>query len=198
MSSFLQWLTTHEPSTEHDLAVGLREHFDPRARWRSAISSARAIHRLGSGSRSSTASKQSSASGGWADSDEEDDEKGDSGRKGHDPGSNEYVNVVVPDEVGLRVCSPGEMGADTKQETLKQTRPRDLNEDEATGKSRADSKEEEVESPTQVHDEPESMIQSDDEDLNMRIPGSFDLIGPQEVQGQGATWGDMLRRLTIT
>ncbi|KAI9059591.1 Pkinase-domain-containing protein [Trametes sanguinea] len=28
-----KWLTEHAPSTEHDL-TGLREHFDPRARWR--------------------------------------------------------------------------------------------------------------------------------------------------------------------
>ncbi|THU79251.1 Pkinase-domain-containing protein [Dendrothele bispora CBS 962.96] len=42
------WLTTHTPSTEHDLSTGLREHFDPRARWRSAITGARALHRLGS------------------------------------------------------------------------------------------------------------------------------------------------------
>lgn len=40
------WLTTAAPSTEHDLS-GLRENFDPRARWRNAIGAARAITRMG-------------------------------------------------------------------------------------------------------------------------------------------------------
>ncbi|KAH9167908.1 kinase-like domain-containing protein [Lactarius sanguifluus] len=39
------WLTTYAPSTEHDLS-GLRENFDPRARWRNAIGAARALSRL--------------------------------------------------------------------------------------------------------------------------------------------------------
>ncbi|ETW78418.1 hypothetical protein HETIRDRAFT_479585, partial [Heterobasidion irregulare TC 32-1] len=39
------WLTTHEPSTEHDLS-GLRNNFNPRARWKSAIHSAVALSRF--------------------------------------------------------------------------------------------------------------------------------------------------------
>ncbi|KDQ23098.1 hypothetical protein PLEOSDRAFT_1049840, partial [Pleurotus ostreatus PC15] len=50
------WLTTHEPSTEHDLSTGLRDHFDPKARWRSAIASARAISRLSSLAKTNTSS----------------------------------------------------------------------------------------------------------------------------------------------
>jgi len=57
------WLTGHEASTEHDVGVGLREHFDAKKRWRSAIASARALHRLGKHSRALSAS--SSGSGGW-------------------------------------------------------------------------------------------------------------------------------------
>ncbi|RDB29938.1 Calcium/calmodulin-dependent protein kinase [Hypsizygus marmoreus] len=98
------WLTTHEPSTEHDLSTGLREHFDPRARWKSAIASARAIHRLGSiaSSRSNT-SVTSQSSGSWMagiDSDEEEDAKGARGNAAGkvDPGENEYVNVTPPEE----------------------------------------------------------------------------------------------------
>ncbi|KAI9451466.1 Pkinase-domain-containing protein [Lactarius psammicola] len=45
------WLTTYAPSTEHDLS-GLRENFDPRARWRHAIGAARALSRLTNGNRS--------------------------------------------------------------------------------------------------------------------------------------------------
>lgn len=56
-------MTGHEASTEHDVAVGLRENFDARKRWRSAIASARALNRFGRHSRASSAS--STASGGW-------------------------------------------------------------------------------------------------------------------------------------
>ncbi|TFK24578.1 Pkinase-domain-containing protein [Coprinopsis marcescibilis] len=41
------WLTTHTPSTAHDLSSGLRDNFNPRARWRSAIASARALNKFG-------------------------------------------------------------------------------------------------------------------------------------------------------
>ena len=56
-------MTAHEASTEHDVGAGLREHFDAKKRWRSAIASARALHRLGKHSRALSAS--SSGSGGW-------------------------------------------------------------------------------------------------------------------------------------
>ena len=39
------WLTSFEAPTEHDLC-GLRENFDPRARWRNAIGAARAMSRF--------------------------------------------------------------------------------------------------------------------------------------------------------
>src|SRR6267142_5660622 len=39
------WLTSFAAPTEHDLS-GLRENFDPRARWRSAISMARVLSRF--------------------------------------------------------------------------------------------------------------------------------------------------------
>ncbi|KAF8995951.1 kinase-like domain-containing protein [Cyathus striatus] len=106
------WLTTHLPSTEHDLSTGLRENFDPRARWRSAIASARAITRLGSfASRTST---KSSTSGGWLDDDSDSDDisasttkagqgqsvgKAGSLLQGEDEGSEEnaYVKVTPPE-----------------------------------------------------------------------------------------------------
>ncbi|KAJ3809681.1 CAMK/CAMK1 protein kinase [Lentinula lateritia] len=63
------WLTTHDPSEEHDLSDGLRDHFDPRSKWRNAIAGARAIHRLASFGRTqsqlSTASDATASSGGW-------------------------------------------------------------------------------------------------------------------------------------
>ncbi|KAJ3992005.1 CAMK/CAMK1 protein kinase [Lentinula boryana] len=92
------WFTTHEPSEEHDLSEGLRDHFDPRSKWRNAIAGARALHRLasiGAAARTqsqtsigaeSTNSDASADSGGWKSSsggggagtgnDDEDDEDG--------------------------------------------------------------------------------------------------------------------------
>ncbi|KIM71295.1 hypothetical protein PILCRDRAFT_830438 [Piloderma croceum F 1598] len=64
------WLTTHQPSTEHDLSTGLRDNFNARARWRSAIGAVRGLHRLASLTKASAAAKvlqrsDSAGSGGW-------------------------------------------------------------------------------------------------------------------------------------
>ncbi|KAH7097089.1 Pkinase-domain-containing protein [Auriculariales sp. MPI-PUGE-AT-0066] len=71
------WLTTHEPSTEHDLAAGLRANFNPRARWKAAINTVRAaalLGSLGAAARNSDANSTESGlsrstsqdSGNWA------------------------------------------------------------------------------------------------------------------------------------
>lgn len=111
------WLTTHKASTEHDVISGLRENFDARKRWRTAIMSARVINRFGR--RPSTAS--STGSGGWgedhvqADAGEGDVEqetadgelhdlsdqiKASLSLGGVDPGSNDNVKVIGPDDKG--------------------------------------------------------------------------------------------------
>ncbi|KAF8186260.1 kinase-like domain-containing protein [Pholiota molesta] len=103
------WLTTHDPSAEHDLSTGLREHFDPKARWRTAIASARAVHRLNSGSRSP--SSKSSTSAGWNNVDSSDEEPvspipAQAPPPQHDPGSNEFVNVIAPEEPESQKADP--------------------------------------------------------------------------------------------
>ncbi|KAF9463795.1 kinase-like domain-containing protein [Collybia nuda] len=132
------WLTTHEPSTEHDLSTGLRDHFDPRARWRSAIASARAIHRLGSAGRASSGlsgtstesgvsgtSALSKGSGGWGsfqpgggagaavvDSDDSDEEG-----EGAEPAQeekNDRVKATAPGE-----AEKGELGKPSDEHTLR-------------------------------------------------------------------------------
>ncbi|KAI9437283.1 Pkinase-domain-containing protein [Lactarius indigo] len=60
------WLTTYAPSTEHDLS-GLRENFDPRARWRNAIGAARALSRLTSRSRTQSDDEDDGSWYGGAD-----------------------------------------------------------------------------------------------------------------------------------
>ena len=67
-------MTNLEPPKEHDL-TGLRDNFNPKARWKAAIAGARALHRFGNSRSSSNFSK---SSGGWGsvpdDSDDDDDE----------------------------------------------------------------------------------------------------------------------------
>ncbi|KAL0959300.1 hypothetical protein HGRIS_014564 [Hohenbuehelia grisea] len=119
------WLTTYTPSKEHDLSTGLREHFNPRARWRSAIASARAVNRLGSLAKSSSSlaalaaaakandglarndSASGASSGGWQDSDDDSPvdppaatgvQAGDVRLQGVDPGENVNVTVIPPQE----------------------------------------------------------------------------------------------------
>ncbi|KAL4063750.1 kinase-like domain-containing protein [Scleroderma yunnanense] len=115
------WLTTHEPSTEHDIGVALRENFDAKKRWRLAIASARAVTRFGkfSSPRARASSVSSAGSGGWGEDHITDDRHDQNGKAedshgvdteevtenlrkvslgSGDPGSNEYVKVTSPDE----------------------------------------------------------------------------------------------------
>ena len=90
----------------------MRDHFNPRARWKAAIAGARALHRFGSqGSRASTSSK---SSGGWRthsgdtdDDDDDDDEEpqldpesvpGGAVGQADLPGKNDFVKVTPPEE----------------------------------------------------------------------------------------------------
>lgn len=112
----MQWLTTHEPSTEHDLAVGLRENFDARARWKTAIAGVRVVGRLNSGlARKASSSASSGSSGGWAGiSDDEDEERLPSpSLKSPAPGSNANVQVIPPEAEPLMVDEPE---SDVKEE----------------------------------------------------------------------------------
>ncbi|KIJ15823.1 hypothetical protein PAXINDRAFT_168826 [Paxillus involutus ATCC 200175] len=110
------WLTTHDPSTDHDVGAGLRENFNARKRWRSAINSARALHRFGRRSRASSVS--SSGSGGWGEDHTRSDGDGGDGDTpssdgspsdisqsftklslgSSDPGTNDNVKVIGPEE----------------------------------------------------------------------------------------------------
>lgn len=90
------WLTTHEASVEHDLSAGLRKHFDPRARWRAAITSAKAVNRFGNLGRASSKPTPE----GWMDEDISDEEIGPSKLRKAEPELevNEHVRVTTPDE----------------------------------------------------------------------------------------------------
>lgn len=223
----MQWLTTYEPSTEHDLAAGLRDNFDPRARWRSAITRARALHRLGSLGGSSSTSK---SSGGWANSDDDDDD--DDEPTGHtngvveeqpeegrtegvtlnsayqDPGSNENIKVTGPEEDGgnakegqekeipsSRVPPPTEAHALKREDDADAHAPLHQEIPDAVH-----------EHQEQLHDEPESILEEEEEEPELNIPGSFDLSAPPPARpghshGQGDTddgsWVSLMRKMRL-
>lgn len=85
------WLTAEVPvvpegEEEHDLRIGLREHFSARGKWKSAVHSVRAAHRFSS--RTSTKS-----SGGWMEGESEGEPRSD-----HGPGENANVTVTAPED----------------------------------------------------------------------------------------------------
>ncbi|KAF9563471.1 Pkinase-domain-containing protein [Agrocybe pediades] len=197
------WLTTHEASEEHDLSTGLREHFDPRARWRSAITSARALHRLNS--LASRASKSSASSGGWGNDDVSDDElvpKPDVQEiptLSSDPGSNDFVQVTAPQEEEDAAPPPPPPEAPHPQQELKREDDSDVKPPIEQNKSILD------EGNAQVFAEPESTVNEEDQNDHdePRMPGSFhypDDSSQQAQQGpaENHSWVQMLRKLTIS
>ncbi|KAF8154949.1 kinase-like domain-containing protein [Crassisporium funariophilum] len=204
------WLTTHLPSVEHDLSTGLREHFDPKARWRAAITSARVLSRL-----NSFGSRTSSKSGGWLieESDDEDDMApvagatppglGKIGGQSH-PGSNEFINVIAPEEDASRnvaVDAPKPSAAhEVKREDhagahppLQEKVPTPLKGDNETGMF--------TDSGALLHAEPESTGDYGDDDI--RMPGSFDMSEPRHgLHDTGHhlpahPWTEMLKKLNL-
>jgi len=197
------WLTTHEPSKEHDLSHGLREHFDPKARWRTAIASARALNRLHTLGR--RVSSKSTSSGGWMSDGSSDDEPATAKRPANlerGPGSNEFVKVTGPEELSKETeggCPVGASLAPMKSS------PRELEhkEEKHTGTQTPKRQEQEQETLTDhtaLYDEPESTGETGGNDDALLMPGSFDLIGPPIAQRQGDdghSWADMLKRLRL-
>jgi len=46
-ASKAHWLTTHSPSTDHDISEGIRKNFSPTKQWQSALFKVRAANRIG-------------------------------------------------------------------------------------------------------------------------------------------------------
>lgn len=195
------WLTTHEPSEEHDLSHGLREHFDPKARWRAAIASARALNRLQSFGR--RASNKSTSSGGWMNDDSSDDELAAAKSPANlepDPGSNEFVKITGPEE--LIEETEGKLSVDSLlAPAISSTLELEDEEEKHTGAQTPKPREEEMFTDrTTFYDEPESSGETGQNDDVLPMPGSFDLIGPQIARPQGDeenSWADMLKRLRL-
>ncbi|KAG7095316.1 hypothetical protein E1B28_006081 [Marasmius oreades] len=207
------WLTTHKPSAEHDLGVGLRDHFDPRARWRSAIASARAISRLKSTIGSRNLEKSSStSSGGWGPShtttgsesnvttDDEDEEVGwrnseasqspetglSEARKlgSHEPGDNANVTVTAPDE-----DHPHENGVRTPTSPAISLKSLPL---PANQPSTPSERRDDVSAP---EESPSSIRRDRDDDMALQMPGSFNL---EDDEPSHHSWNDLLSRLSLS
>ncbi|KAK0200074.1 Pkinase-domain-containing protein [Desarmillaria ectypa] len=183
------WLTTHPANTEHDLGVGLREHFDPRARWRSAIASARAIHRLGSSLSSRTiSSTTTNSSGGWGDDDREAEDDLKLKQTEH-PGHNEYVQVTGPDESDcLGLQEPPLQEVDEPVPPPPVSPPQVVDEPTPPLASPAPA----------VKQEQESSKADQDEVNALRMPGSFDFSDSSSHRhNHHQSWGEFVRKLRL-
>ncbi|KAI0700400.1 kinase-like domain-containing protein [Cytidiella melzeri] len=204
------WVTTHEPTDEHDLS-GLRDNFNPRARWKAAIAGARALHRFGS-------RNSSKSSGGWkavdsdVDDDDEDDEvdvaasvqRAEAKDKLDGPGENDFVQVTGPD---------GDIPSTTSPRSSDTGPPDELkSQDFASSKSKPPSAHElkhEAEAhepleqtvPKELHEAREEPVvdaqqgdalpPNNDSNEELSIPGSF----ANHEQHHG--WTDLFRKLHL-
>lgn len=191
------WLTTHAASTEHDLGVGLRDHFDPRARWRSAIASARAIHRLGSGISTRTiSSTATNSSGGWGEDDREtqDDEDSDSKTKQTEhPGHNDHVHVTGPDDGDHPCLRESPLPKVDEKPPLPPAPPQVAKESVSPSPK---SPPQAVEEPVPVVEQEEDSRRADQDEMNaLRMPGSFDFS--ESLHNHHSSWGEFVRKLRL-
>ncbi|KAG5719359.1 Calcium/calmodulin-dependent protein kinase [Termitomyces sp. T112] len=184
------WLTSFRPEGEHDISSGLREHFDPRARWKAAIASARVLHRFNSiASRTST-----SNSSGWMDSDDE------------------YENIATPaselDKNDNIVVTPSKemLGKQQPRQDML-TVPGLVNVAEAERQHMLNGR-----SPTPVSnggtavplkknnpEAPDQELESkEDDESELRMPGSFDFSGPPQHYHVGESWFSMFQKIRLT
>ncbi|KAL0579092.1 Calmodulin-dependent protein kinase cmk2 [Marasmius crinis-equi] len=218
------WLTTHEPSAEHDLGAGLREHFDPRARWRSAIASARAINRLtravNGNKTAGVESKTTSSSGGWgaghtrtgtdsgANTDDDDDDEGwrNSEPKATSPGLGAEEGEANKERGKLGTHEPGEnvnVTVTAPEEGHHQGQQEGAPSSPVTGSSSPSAPSTPSASRTTPDetakapskDKATSESKRGSEDMALQMPGSFD-FGNND--SPSPSWGDMLSKLSLT
>ncbi|KAF9269734.1 Pkinase-domain-containing protein [Marasmius fiardii PR-910] len=201
------WLTTHNPSAEHDLGAGLREHFDPRARWRSAIASARAINRFNRSIGGKNIEKSTSASsGGWGTghtktgnesiptTDDEEDEGGwrdsepspSSGLDevpklgSHHPGDNANVTVTAPSDHHGHETQTSSPLTSSKSPSLP---PSILPSTQSESKGEVPFEKKSSESC------------QDNDEMKLQMPGSFDF---EDDVPSPRSWNELLSSLSLT
>jgi len=184
------WLTTHKPSAEHDLSSGLRENFDAKARWRSAIASARALHRLNSfGSRSSRSNGEANSE--VCDSSDDEIAPATPQPLASHPGSNNFVHVTAPDEKkeGTKEKEIPPVRAEDKAQA--QAAPQKQHDETKSTSKAEETKETRITEGAQFHDEPESTGEESAEAqgrgiVEKRMPGSFHFSDLEEERATGS------------
>jgi calcium/calmodulin-dependent protein kinase I len=157
----------------------LRDNFDAKAKWRSAITSARVITRFGN-IKLGIEKTGTEDSGGWKDSDDDDEEdtssndKGEKKLAGNNPGVNDNVVVTPPVNDKGKVAPAGrfltssiasssrtEQGPRESHSLKREDFHEQLPSEYSSGKSKATP-----------HFKAE-------EEAEMSMPGSFDLLNPR-------------------
>jgi len=181
-------------STEHDLSADLRDNFNPRAKWRSAIASARAIGRFAKSGTNSSSGSNGWKSGGTGEIIVDSDEDEEEGETKHES-ENKYVEIPIP---ALERRSPASVVLDTLAQGCAQhqagvahgTQHAAVNRLRERSPTPTPKTPKAPESPA-LHDEPESMLGSSDEqeeeEEEPKMPGSFDLSGPPIRRPGGGT-----------
>ena len=184
------------------MSTGLREHFNPKARWKAAIASAREVQRLNNLGRRSTT--KSSSSGGWNNTvDSSDDElspslqtqAASSALPTVDPGANDFVHVTPPHGAQDATMSPNaEVGAVKREDHAAVPAPL-----QEKVPSALETDDEQPMFPEQaLQDEPESTVDGQELDEELRMPGSFDST-PSAHNGHvnGHSWMDIFKNLQL-
>ncbi|KAG6885229.1 hypothetical protein C0993_004636 [Termitomyces sp. T159_Od127] len=196
----MEWLTSFRPVGELDISSGLRDHFNPRARWKAAIASARVLHRFGS--LASRASTMTSNSGGWMDSDDEEYDNVSS--PASEPGKNDNVIVTPPQEKengldrrpGTRHDMLGMPGLASIVEEGRLRVSSERPPTPALNAGTAPSLSKQRASSDQVTHE-SAKLREENGEPELQMPGSFDLSGPSQNNDTGESWLDMLRKFRL-
>lgn len=198
----MQWLTTHKPSSEHDLSTGLRENFNPKARWRSAIAGAVALNRLQSfGSKASKSSVDSS----WdSDDDEVSSNKMEKVKEGEqeETGSNsDFVNIVTPGD--SQASTDKASSVDSKPPTPSadpEIPPHPVVAHPPDVKAQEKGRDAFVENPNVALERPSSdrSIKDDSSERSYRMPGHFRSDSPHgHHHASTPTFVDLFKRLHL-
>ncbi|KAG8933014.1 hypothetical protein FRC03_008634 [Tulasnella sp. 419] len=174
------WLTTHNPSTEHDLSEGLKANFNPRARWQSAITKIRAANRLGSFKKTTEIIKDGKTT---SDEEESDDEGLSKPASQNDKGKTSETassNVKPQGTPEIRTTAPtlpSEVSSSTPQSSGKKQQKAAISRQSLSLPS----------SPTTGHLSPlptpsarsEHLDSDSDDDASASMPGSFNFGTPK-------------------
>jgi calcium/calmodulin-dependent protein kinase I len=201
------WLTTHKPGEDHDLIVGLRENFNAKAKWKSAIASARALHRFGSLAKqqrvASTGSGKSDESGGWRggwkDSDDEEDHGASSGQKNgtmvmkrEDSDVEEDSGAPSGQKNGTTATRREEEGNPHVMVTPPGKHPPRL----PSRSPSAKGEERDVSEISGIYTGgPQTPLTHAESDMIGKIPGSFDIPQRRGEYGGEISWSELFRKM---